>query len=140
MYRQNISQLCFSTAVPFFITPIRDQHIDIGGTMALHCIADGIPTVLYSWYINGTKLTLDIIEATERPRFTVHHNSLIITDIKEADQGMYQCAASNVYGTRYSTAQIRVRCKESETSASGGMSLVTLWLTPIVMAVVFLLN
>ena len=97
--------------MPFFTIPIRDQHIDIGGSMNLNCIANGIPGVSYSWYINGTELTLDIIEAAERPRFTIQHNSLTITDVKKIDQGMYQCAATNLYGTRYSTAQVRVLCK-----------------------------
>ena len=42
-------------------------------------------------------------------RVVISNNALSITNLnEERDNGMYQCAATNTHGTRYSTGELRV--------------------------------
>lgn len=92
-----------STAAPFFMFPLRDQHVDINGEVTLRCYAGGVPRPVYSWFKNTQPLT------SEPGDVEITANVVII---KRADplrhNGMYACQVTNLYGTRVSTAQIRV--------------------------------
>ncbi|CAL1534452.1 unnamed protein product [Lymnaea stagnalis] len=90
-------------AKPFFIFPLKDQHIDIGLPLTWRCEAVGVPRPTYHWYKNGILLT-----NTEND-IEVRNNILAITETHpDKHQGMYQCGATNVHGTTLSTAQLRV--------------------------------
>ncbi|XP_025082371.1 contactin-4-like [Pomacea canaliculata] len=90
-------------AAPFFMFPLRDQHVDINGEVTLRCYAGGVPRPVYSWFKNTQPLTSEPgdVEITAN-----------VVTIKKADplrhNGMYACQVTNLYGTRVSTAQIRV--------------------------------
>ncbi|KAK7482492.1 hypothetical protein BaRGS_00026309 [Batillaria attramentaria] len=90
-------------AVPFFVFPLRDQHVDINSQVSLRCEAMAVPLPVYSWFKNGQPLTSTPDDVEVRGNVVV---------IKHADptrhNGMYECSASNVYGTRISSAQLRV--------------------------------
>ncbi|BFY97822.1 hypothetical protein BsWGS_00861 [Bradybaena similaris] len=87
---------------PFFTYPLTPQHVDVGRRLAWHCEAFGQPLPTYQWYKNGKILH-------NSPGITVTVNTLTIdaVDLKR-DNGMYQCAATNLHGTTFSTAQLRV--------------------------------
>ncbi|XP_025106853.1 contactin-like isoform X2 [Pomacea canaliculata] len=89
-------------AEPYFSYPLDDQHVDVGGRLTWHCEARGKPTPTYLWYKNSQLLL-------SSSGVTVNGNSLTIEVLqKERDDGMYQCAAKNLYGVAFSSAQIRV--------------------------------
>lgn len=106
-YVSNIRHM-WLPAEPFFTIPLKNQIVDLAGTVTLRCVASGIPTVVYSWWKNSMELKSDTLPAEDRQRITVSNNVLTITNVGVKDNGMYQCAASNLYGIRYSSAQLRV--------------------------------
>ncbi|KAL0972675.1 hypothetical protein UPYG_G00193240 [Umbra pygmaea] len=60
----------------------------------MSCEARGNPTPEYSWFINGTKLNVEVDY-----RYSLIDGNLIITNASEtADYGRYQCVAENSYG------------------------------------------
>lgn len=40
----------------------------------------------------------------------IRTNVLVIKSLAQSDEGMYQCAATNAYGTSMTSAQLRVLC------------------------------
>ena len=95
-------------ATPYFTIPLKDQIVDLDGTVTLRCVADGIPSVVYTWLKNSNVLTMNTLSPENRARFTISNNVLTIRNVNTGDNGMYQCAAANLHGTRYSSAQLRV--------------------------------
>ncbi|CAG5135524.1 unnamed protein product, partial [Candidula unifasciata] len=87
---------------PFFTYALTPQHVDVGSKLTWHCEATGHPLPTYQWYKNGKILR-------NSAGLTVSVNTLTIdaVDLKK-DNGMYQCAATNLHGTTFSTAQLRV--------------------------------
>ncbi|KAH9504839.1 hypothetical protein Btru_062073 [Bulinus truncatus] len=89
-------------AKPYFTYPLTHQHIDVGSQLTWHCEADGKPTPTYQWFKNG-----EILKSSQG--ITVDVNTLTISAVdSKRDNGMYQCAATNRYGTTFTTAQLRV--------------------------------
>ena len=91
-------------ARPYFTYPLSHMHLDVGSYLAWHCEAAGMPDPTYTWYKNGKIFTGD-----QASGIVVNKNSLSIEKVEvDRDSGMYQCAAENMYGTTFSTAQLRV--------------------------------
>ncbi|KAK0067653.1 contactin-like isoform X2, partial [Biomphalaria pfeifferi] len=90
-------------AKPFFIFPLKDQHIDIDRQFTWRCEARGIPQPVYHWYRNGVAIT------AADTTVEVKANVLKIAQAQPlVHQGMYQCSASNIHGTVFTSAQLRV--------------------------------
>ncbi|XP_055860982.1 contactin-5-like isoform X1 [Biomphalaria glabrata] len=90
-------------AKPFFIFPLKDQHIDIDRQFTWRCEARGIPQPVYHWYKNGVLIT------AADTTVEVKANVLKIAQAQPlVHQGMYQCSASNIHGTVFTSAQLRV--------------------------------
>ncbi|XP_033733022.1 contactin-like [Pecten maximus] len=90
-------------ARPYFLVPLRPQHIDEGAHLTWRCQAGGRPIPYYTWYRNGVEIT------SSTPDMTVNKNILTITNANsDAHNGMYQCSATNIHGTSFSGAQLRV--------------------------------
>ncbi|XP_055860413.1 contactin-like isoform X2 [Biomphalaria glabrata] len=91
-------------AKPFFIKPLRDQHADIGSPLTWRCDARASPAAIYQWYRNG-----ELVQTNDETFIKVNYNVLLITKLDpKLHNGMYQCAASNIYGTSMSEGQLRV--------------------------------
>lgn len=75
------------------------------------CEAFGKPDVSYTWLRNGEELIPERMDMSERSRYRIKDNVLTIDDAVESDEGMYQCKASNHFGSAYSTGELRVICK-----------------------------
>lgn len=101
----------FSSAAPYFTIPLSDEHLDLNSDLVWQCKASGVPEVLYKWFVNSTLLDLTKLPPDVRTRYQVKGNRLTITKVQFRDAGMYQCAAENAHGTRFSSAQLRVLCK-----------------------------
>ncbi|XP_037271064.2 contactin [Rhipicephalus microplus] len=94
-------------AMPEFTIPLEHQVADEGSRLTWTCEAFGIPEVVYHWYRNGEVLNTNNSNDM-RARYKVDDNILVIEDLNRADEGMYQCSATNSLGTSFSTAQLRV--------------------------------
>ncbi|KAL8610221.1 hypothetical protein ACOMHN_038916 [Nucella lapillus] len=87
---------------PYFSYPLMDQHVDLGSRLSWHCEARGRPAPTYIWYKNGERLS-------NSTGVNLIGNTMVIDSLQgKRDNGMYQCSATNVYGTTFSSAQIRV--------------------------------
>jgi hypothetical protein len=47
----------YFSAVPYFMFPLRDQHLDVGSGLMWVCDAVAIPRATYTWYRDGQVLT-----------------------------------------------------------------------------------
>lgn len=75
-------------------------------TIRWKCKAVARPAATYSWYKNG------VLVKNIQGQIEVRSNVLTIYSVvKERDEGMYQCAATNQHGTTFSTGQLKVLCK-----------------------------
>ena len=62
----------------------------------------------HRWLKNGLPLEDQILPGDEG-RVVITNNALSISNLnEELDNGMYQCAAKNTHGTRYSSGELRV--------------------------------
>ncbi|RZF39633.1 hypothetical protein LSTR_LSTR001154, partial [Laodelphax striatellus] len=78
-----------------------DMTVAAGGTALLECgPPKGIPEPSVFWKKNSKVVEL---ESSKRIRLVDGHN-LMISEVEQADQGVYQCVAQNVVGHRESTS------------------------------------
>ncbi|BFZ22472.1 hypothetical protein BsWGS_25511 [Bradybaena similaris] len=91
-------------AIPYFVSPLEDQHADIDSQLTWICNARGNPEPTYQWFKNGEPIT-----AETSPTIKIQSNVLTITKLDpKQHSGMYQCGATNEHGTSLSNAQLRV--------------------------------
>ena len=95
----------FFLAKPYFIHHLQDMHVDINSQLSWRCEAVARPRATFKWYKNSKPIT------PIPGKIEMNSNVLKLTNLEETDSGMYQCAASNVYGSVFSGAQLRVLCK-----------------------------
>ncbi len=75
------------------------------------------------WLKNGLPLEDQILPGDEQ-RVVISNNVLTFTSLDdEKDNGMYQCAATNTHGTRYSSAELRVLSKCHSSSGAARLEL-----------------
>ncbi|XP_052760902.1 contactin-like isoform X2 [Mya arenaria] len=90
-------------AKPYFPYPIGNKFLDVGMRFDWHCMAVARPKATYSWYKNGARI--DSIPGV----LEIRANVLTILSVdKLRDEGMYQCAATNNYGTTFSLGELKV--------------------------------
>ena len=74
--------------------------VEEGGQISLHCT--GMPVVEFIWYINGSKI------ANKENSHINPFGTLVLSNIKRPDAGMYVCAATNKKGFAFSTVSLNV--------------------------------
>lgn len=90
------------SAKPYFIHALQDMHVDINSQITWRCEVIARPRATYTWYKDSQVIT------SVPGKFEINSNVLKLTNIQLGDSGMYQCGASNVYGTVFGGAQLRV--------------------------------
>ena len=94
------------TADPYFPSGIGNMFVDPGQSIQWRCKAVARPKATYAWYKNGQLLE------TVPGDIEVRRHMLYIRAIqKDRDEGMYQCAATNLHGTTFSTGRLKVICE-----------------------------
>ncbi|XP_047144342.1 protein sidekick-1 isoform X1 [Hydra vulgaris] len=82
------------------------KPIDIYGytdnTSSLNCVAQGFPSVNVTWYRNGIPVSI-IGKHTVLP-----NNTLLLNKLNWEDNGLFQCAASNIKSIVFAQAQVKV--------------------------------
>uniref|UniRef100_UPI0037E8347E neural cell adhesion molecule L1.2 isoform X2 n=1 Tax=Semicossyphus pulcher TaxID=241346 RepID=UPI0037E8347E len=92
-------------AAPYWTKEPVSQLYAPGETVRLDCQADGIPSPIIRWTINGVSLS-DIVSDSRLSLTT--SGSLILKDITFQDTAIYQCLASNKHGTILTNTNIYV--------------------------------
>lgn len=92
-------------AAPYWTKEPVSQLYAPGETVRLDCQADGIPSPVISWTINGIPLS-----ATDKDsrRSLTKSGSLILKDVNFGDTAIYQCRASNKHGTILTNTNVYV--------------------------------
>ncbi|XP_062397006.1 neural cell adhesion molecule L1.1-like isoform X2 [Sardina pilchardus] len=90
-------------AAPYFTKEPQSLMYAPGETVRLECQAEGIPTPVVTWSINGVP-----ISDVDEPRRTVTKGALILTDVKFSDTAVYQCEAVNKHGITHINTYIYV--------------------------------
>ncbi|XP_041801326.1 neural cell adhesion molecule L1-like [Chelmon rostratus] len=78
-------------AAPYWVKEPQNLLYAPGETVRLDCQAEGIPTPVITWSINGQTVT----EVDDDPRRSVSGGVLILRDVEFADTAVYQCEATN---------------------------------------------
>ena len=89
-----------TTEPPVFTVKPEDLKIKEAAKARLHCAAQGIPTPTLTWLYNGRVVG----DRTERQ----DNNDLVIWNLREKDQGFYQCVASSESGEVQASALLTV--------------------------------
>uniref|UniRef100_A0A8D3C0C4 Neural cell adhesion molecule L1 n=1 Tax=Scophthalmus maximus TaxID=52904 RepID=A0A8D3C0C4_SCOMX len=87
-------------AGPYWTKEPVSQLYAPGETVRLDCQADGIPSPIISWTINGIPVSGQRILTTS--------GSLILNDVNFGDTAIYQCQASNKHGTILTNTNVYV--------------------------------
>ncbi|XP_035499848.2 neural cell adhesion molecule L1.2 isoform X3 [Scophthalmus maximus] len=92
-------------AGPYWTKEPVSQLYAPGETVRLDCQADGIPSPIISWTINGIP-----VSATDKDsrRILTTSGSLILNDVNFGDTAIYQCQASNKHGTILTNTNVYV--------------------------------
>ncbi|ESO96521.1 hypothetical protein LOTGIDRAFT_115778 [Lottia gigantea] len=89
-------------AKPYFMFPLKNQHLDKGVKISWKCLTIAVPRATYTWY-KDTKILTAVPGDYE-----VKGNVLTIESVDKQHEGMYQCRAENTHGVIFSSAQLRI--------------------------------
>ncbi|XP_045114342.1 contactin-like [Portunus trituberculatus] len=95
-------------AKPSFTIRLQDQFIAKDADLMWECESFGIPDVDYAWLRNSEPLNMETLNEEEKERYEIADSIFKIKGVKESDEAVYQCMATNQLGTSYSSAQLKV--------------------------------
>ncbi|GCB72939.1 hypothetical protein scyTo_0006547, partial [Scyliorhinus torazame] len=115
---------------PYLLHNLSNQEVNISSLITLECQAEGRPMPQIIWYKNNQRLLVE-------PGITLGPGSktLIIERVKEEDEGLYQCQATNRKGFVETSAYITVRGP----TENSNLELITLTCTCVAAALFWLL-
>ena len=88
--------------------PAHNTYALVGGSASIHCSPTGAPKPHIRW-----RKKTSGEELRGRPRFTVESSgTLLIHDVRQEDEGTYQCIASNEHGTATKEGMLTVSGEE----------------------------
>ena len=111
----NSLSLSLSLSLPILVAPIITSNSGIvhaveGRNATFNCHGISEPVHFTSWLFNGTVLSPDFTKYTILGNNT-SNSTLIVSDVRLSDQGVYQCNTSNVHGVDYAVAQLFIQGK-----------------------------
>ncbi|KAK7604319.1 hypothetical protein V9T40_004592 [Parthenolecanium corni] len=97
---RKITEFNVTIVVPpqFTVNP-KSQNVTLAFRVNFECKADGYPPPSIKWYRNG-------VPVQTNARVVIHSDGLKLLFASTQDFGMYQCIASNDYGTVSSSARL----------------------------------
>ncbi|XP_053705059.1 neural cell adhesion molecule L1.1-like isoform X2 [Synchiropus splendidus] len=82
-------------AAPYWVKHPKNLLYAPGETVRLECVAEGVPTPIITWSINGEPLAA----VDDEPRRSVNMGVLKLADVEFSDTAVYQCEATNKHGS-----------------------------------------
>ncbi|XP_043360294.1 vascular endothelial growth factor receptor 1 isoform X4 [Dermochelys coriacea] len=127
---RNISFYVTAQEAPSLLRNLSDQIVNTSNSATLECQAQGIPEPQISWFKNHE-------EIQQEPGIILGPGSkmLLIERVKEEDEGLYQCIATNLKGSVESTAYVTVQ----GTAERSNLELITLTCTCVAATLFWLL-
>ncbi|XP_067842107.1 vascular endothelial growth factor receptor 1 isoform X2 [Heptranchias perlo] len=116
--------------VPYLLRNLSNQDVNVSSSITLECQAEGRPMPQITWYKNNQRLLVES-GITLGPG----SRTLIIERVKEEDEGLYQCQATNRKGFVATSAYITVR----GSTENSNLELITLTCTCVAAALFWLL-
>uniref|UniRef100_UPI00398E4AE4 vascular endothelial growth factor receptor 1 isoform X2 n=1 Tax=Pristiophorus japonicus TaxID=55135 RepID=UPI00398E4AE4 len=116
--------------VPYLLRNLSSQDVNVSSSITLECQAEGRPMPQIAWYKNNQRLLVES-GITLGPG----SKTLIIERVKEEDEGLYQCQATNRKGFVETSAYITVR----GSTENSNLELITLTCTCVAAALFWLL-
>ncbi|XP_043547949.1 vascular endothelial growth factor receptor 1 [Chiloscyllium plagiosum] len=116
--------------VPYLLRNLSNQEVNVSSSITLECHVEGRPMPQIIWYKNNRRLLVES-GITLGPR----SKTLIIERVKEEDEGLYQCHATNRKGFVETSAYITVRGP----TENSNLELITLTCTCVAAALFWLL-
>ncbi|XP_053624713.1 protein sidekick isoform X3 [Plodia interpunctella] len=107
---------------PIFLTNLKSETFgEFGSTIVLECNVQGTPLPSITWYKDARKISSVGIEAAETDNADVYdgdgryrvevNRSLVITNLRMEDMGIYQCIASNEAGESSIYTWLKIKTK-----------------------------
>ena len=98
-----VTQYClifvFAEPISVYFYP-QKRTVDVGAFASFNCSVEGYPIDRVRWYKDALPLDKD-------KRVTVYENgTMVVAGMRRDDKGMYQCVASNAWGTQEATMQL----------------------------------
>ncbi|XP_032878729.1 vascular endothelial growth factor receptor 1 isoform X2 [Amblyraja radiata] len=115
---------------PYLLYNLSDREVNISSSILLECQAEGRPVPRITWYKNNQRLHIES-GITLGPG----NRMLIIERVKEEDEGLYRCQATNRKGFVETSAYITVQ----GSTENSNMELITLTCTCVAAALFWLL-
>ncbi|XP_067395426.1 immunoglobulin superfamily DCC subclass member 3-like [Emydura macquarii macquarii] len=103
-------------APPEFVQWPQSVAKPLGSPALLTCLAQGVPDPRLLWLKNGETLT-----PGESLQLTHNNSTLMIRQLVQADEGIYQCVAENSAGTKQASARLAVTQPTELPSAPQGV-------------------
>ncbi|THD21910.1 Roundabout 2 [Fasciola hepatica] len=94
----------------FLVTP-DDRTVSIGDSVTFDCVASGAPLPVVRWIHNGETYWVPSTHDpvfVEKRKFVFHNGTLVITSVIAADEGVYECRASQLAGIVKSLSRLLV--------------------------------
>jgi len=85
----------------------RSSFIRLGVTLTMTCPVEADPPAITTWFKDGE----DIHQGWERFLVKSHHGILRVLDVEREDAGVYQCRATNGFGTVEYQLILHVLCE-----------------------------
>uniref|UniRef100_A0A669QT86 receptor protein-tyrosine kinase n=1 Tax=Phasianus colchicus TaxID=9054 RepID=A0A669QT86_PHACC len=120
---------CNKKAAPALLRQLVDQTVNTSNSAMLECQVHGIPEPQITWFKNHEEIQQEsgiILGPGSR--------MLFIERVKEEDEGLYQCIATNLKGSVESTAYVTVQGK-----TQSNLELITLTCTCVAATLFWLL-
>ncbi|XP_041850787.1 cell adhesion molecule-related/down-regulated by oncogenes [Melanotaenia boesemani] len=89
-----------------------DQLISPGSSARFTCVTRGNPSPNITWLFNANPIT-------SSRRFQISGSSLVITDVKPQDEGVYQCVVDNGIDSAQSHGTLRTQSDPQLSSTTG---------------------
>ena len=90
-----------SAGLPGFITPPSSVGVPQGGVGVFTCVVGSNPPGNTSWLFEGA-----VLQSSEK--YLVLPERLEVAGVQTADEGYYECLASNVYGSAPASARLSI--------------------------------
>ncbi|XP_053616355.1 hemicentin-1-like [Plodia interpunctella] len=100
---QEISLFVNRTAILEFVQKPKDQTIEYGKEVKIHCEVNSYPEASITWYHNET-----LLEDSDNIKINNDDNALVIQKMGLEDVGDYKCEADNKVQTKSVTAVIEI--------------------------------
>jgi len=114
--KTHLTKLEVFVAPKWLSKPEKVKEIPVEGDAKLLCEAVGTPPPSYKWYHNAKPFTSD---DELKPNVIVDGKVLKFSNIRSADEGVFQCAVENDWGMLVSSTWVKIKVRKPDITKFG---------------------